>query len=200
MLMLILSRGCSAQAKNILKDINKLVPSQIEHKHDQKNNLSTLVELMDMNDCNSIFYIETTKRVQYYWIAHLNGPSVRFKTFYSFTMQELCFPVNCSKSAGHKLFFDKNFDNNELSIVKNLFTTVFPESEVFDRIFAFYYIDDKIWLRIYVIEDGLKEIGPRIVMEVDKIMEGCFKGNNIYRREEIVENNELIDNAEKIII
>ncbi|KAM0688686.1 hypothetical protein COBT_000040 [Conglomerata obtusa] len=204
MIMLILSRGCSAQSKNILKDLNKLVPSTLEHKHDQKNSFTTLVELMEMNECNSTIYIETTKRVQYAWIAHENGPSVRFKSYNQFTMQELSFPVNCSKLAGHRLFFDTQFGSGELNVVKNLFTAVFGESEVFDRVLAFFYVDGKVWMRVYAIEDGLKEIGPRIVLEIDKILEGCFKGKILYKKgeKEAVELNEdkKIDDNEGVQI
>ncbi|KAM0676875.1 hypothetical protein BDAP_002595 [Binucleata daphniae] len=173
----------------MLKDINKVVPSVLEHKHDQKNKLVGLLELMDMNDCTSIFYIETTKRVHYLWIGHINGPSIRFKTYNQFTMQELSFPVNCSKNAGHKLIFDKNFDN-QLKLVKDVFSAVFVESEVFDRVITFFYVDNKIWMRIYAIkEDGLKEIGPRMVLEVDKVLEGCLQGKKVFQKENEVQEH-----------
>lgn len=188
MLMLILSRGSTAQSKNILKDFNKLLPSILEHKHDQKNKLSGLIDLMDMNDCESVFYIETTKRVQYVWIGHINGPSIRFKTYNQFTMQDLSFPVNCSTNAGHKLIFDKSFDNDNLKIVQDLFRKVFCENEVFDRVITFFYLDNKIWMRVYAIkEEGLNEIGPRMVLEVDKILEECLKGKKIGCESEIKE-------------
>lgn len=181
--MLIHSRGTSATTRNILKDLSKLLISYKENKYDQKDNLQDLRELMDINDCTSVIYFETTKRTEYVWIATEKGPSIKFNVYNLFTMRDLAFPTNCQKNAGHKLMFDTNFDNGDLLIVKQLFKDVFVESEVFDRIVAFFYYDEKIWMRVYGIGEEINEIGPRIVFEMDKVLENCFSGKVVYRRD-----------------
>lgn len=187
--LLILSRGCSARMKNILKDLERILVSVRENKYDQKNKFSDLRELMSMNDCPSIIYFESTKRIQYTWIGHEDGPSIRFITYNLFTMQDLSFPVNCLKECGHKLLFDKSFEEKEeLVIVKNLFKSVFVEKDVYDRLICFYNADNKIWMRVYVLEENeLMEMGPRIVLEIDKILENCFSGKIIFKNNELIQ-------------
>lgn len=183
--MLILSRGSSGKTKNMLKDLHKLIPSVRESKYDQKNTFNDLRELMSMNECTSTIYFESTKRNDYTWIASEEGPSIRFHTYNLFTMQDLSFVTNFYKECGVKIFFDEHFEKNDnLVIVKNLFKKVFVESEVFDRIVGFYYLDKKIWVRFYGIKDGIQEIGPRIVLEVNKIFEKCFNGNVLFNSED----------------
>lgn len=184
--MLICSRGVNAVTNNMLKDLERLLPSVRESKHDQKDALHDITELMDMNECTSAIYFETTKRTAYVWVTAAGGPSVRFLVYNIFTMRDLAFPVNCEKSAGHRLVFDASFaGDSSLTLVKDLFAATFGESEVFDRVLCFFYLDGKIWMRIYVIDavSGLLEMGPRIVLEIDKILEGPFSGNVLFKRE-----------------
>lgn len=181
--MLISSRGVNATTCNMIKELERILISVRESKHDRKDSLHDIVELMDMNDCTNAIYFETTKRIEYIWIMGIHGPSIRFIAYNLFTMKNLRFPINCEKNAGHKLFFDENFNNGNLEIVKNLFMQTFKESEVFDRLICFYYLDNKIWMRLYVIENEvLKEMGPRMVVEVDKILEGSFDGKVLFKR------------------
>jgi ribosome biogenesis protein BRX1 len=183
--MLTLSRGSSSLTRNVLKDMNKLIPAIKEGKYDTKNRLDDLRELMDLNDCVSTLYFETTKRRLSTWISHKDGPSIRFKTYNMFTMRDLSFPVNAFAECGHVLLFSKEFDTDDnLKIVKDLIKKVFIEGDVVDRAMCFHYFDNKIWMRVYGISgDELNEMGPRIVWEVDKIIEGCFSGKLIHKGE-----------------
>lgn len=183
--MLICSRGCSSTTRNIVKDLNRLLITHKENKYDQKNNFFDLKELMDINDCESTIYFESTKRAASVWIANEKGPSIKFSVYNLFTIKDLSIVTNCQKNAGHKLIFDLNFDTDEnLKMVKTLFSKTFIESEVFDRVLAFYYYDNKIWMRVYAIANGVEEIGPRIVMEIDKILGGFFNGELVYKKKE----------------
>ncbi|KAF7684492.1 Ribosome biogenesis protein brx1 [Astathelohania contejeani] len=182
--MLIISRGSSASTKYIMKDLSRLIPSFRESKFDNKNMLSEMSELMDMNECEHVIYFETTKRAHHVWISSANGPTMRFNAFNMFSMGELRFLANSRKDGGHVLLFTKDFEEiDELKVTKKLFQGVFGNPKEADRALCFFYLDEKIWIRNYVIEDGeLKEMGPRMVLELDRIYEGCFNGSLKYKR------------------
>ncbi|EOB12704.1 Brix domain-containing protein 2 [Nosema bombycis CQ1] len=176
--LILSSRGANSNTRYLIKDICKFIKCEEEIKYDIKSDLKGLIELMDLHSTKHIIYFETTKRNEAVWVAGREGPSVKFNVFNIFTMGSLKFPVNCFKETGHVLLFSEDFDMiDELKIVKSLFTNVFDSNEVKERALCFFYVDSKIWIRNYVIsEKELQEIGPRMVLEIDTILKGCYSG------------------------
>ncbi|KAF9763246.1 Ribosome biogenesis protein BRX1 like protein [Nosema granulosis] len=183
--LILSSRGANSNTRYMIKDICKFVKCEEEIKYDIKSDLRGLVDLMELHNTESIMYFETTKRNESLWVSHREGPSIKFNVFNIYTMGSLKFPVNCFKDCGHVLLFSGEFDEiEELKRVKDLFTQVFKAKDTKnDRALCFFYLDDKIWIRNYVItEKELLEIGPRMVLEVDKILKGCFAGEVLYSK------------------
>ncbi|WUR03901.1 ribosome biogenesis protein BRX1 [Vairimorpha necatrix] len=182
--LILSSRGSSAQTRYLVKDICKFIKCEEESKYDIKQNIRSLVDLMDLHTCKSIIYFETTKRNQRVWFGLRNGISIKFNVLNIYTMRNLKFAVNCFKDCGHILMFTEEFDKIDYLIsIKKVFSEIFDSNEVKDRALCFYWVDEKIWIRNYVIEDkDMKEIGPRMVLEVEKILEECFSGPVMYSR------------------
>lgn len=182
--LILSSRGSSSQTRYLIKDICKFLKCEEETKYDIKQNIRSLVDLIDLHKCKSIIYFETTKRNEKLWIGLRDGVSIKFNVFNLFTMKNLKFAINCYKDCGHILMFSTEFDHlDHLITVKKVFTEVFASNEVKDRALCFYWVDEKIWVRNYVIDgNDMKEIGPRMVLEVEKILENCFSGSVLYSR------------------
>lgn len=183
--LILSSRGSTALTRYLIKDITKFIKCEEETKYDIKQNIRSLNDLIDLHKCSSIIYFETTKRNERVWIGLRNGVSIKFNVYNLFTIKSLKFAVNCFKNCGHLLFFSEEFDKIDYLItVKKVFSEVFKtDATMYDRTLCFYWVDNKIWIRNYVIEnDNLNELGPRIVLEVDKILEKCFSGSVLYSR------------------
>jgi len=75
-----------------------------------------------------------------------------------------------------------------------------------DRITAVYWLDGKIWIRVYEVREAEKEkkegqkektelslieIGPRFVLTPVLILEGSFGGAVIYKNEQYVSGNQI---------
>ncbi|EFC44209.1 predicted protein [Naegleria gruberi] len=166
--------------------------------------------------CPNILYFEVDKESAdtelFLWMSKTStGPSMRFKVENISTMNELNLIGNCLKYSRPLLHFDKTFDNIEgedklthLPLIKELLTQTFstplnhPKSKpFFDHMFAFYYLDGRVWFRNYQIvtkqssqgvaltgsqkhEYSLVEIGPRFVLKLTKILNGSFDGRVIF--------------------
>ena len=97
--------------------------------------------------------------------------------------------------------FDEHFDSEpHYALIKEMFTQVFgtpryhPKSQPFvDHVLNFSILDDRIWIRNYqIILEGTNkvkdekfqpetvEIGPRLVLNLQRIQEGPFSGPAIY--------------------
>lgn len=198
--LILSSRGANSNTRYMIKDICKFIKCEEEMKYDIKSDLRGLVDLMDLHTTKSIIYFETTKRNESLWVSHREGPSIKFNVFNIYTMGSLKFPVNCFKDCGHVLLFSSEFDEvDHLKTVKNLFTEVFQSNEIKERALCFFYLDDKIWIRNYVISDKeLLEIGPRMVLEVSTILKGCFSGEVLYSKKVEAARKELEDKIDKI--
>ncbi|KAG2387620.1 hypothetical protein C9374_001214 [Naegleria lovaniensis] len=169
--------------------------------------------------CPNIMYFEVDKESAdtelFLWISKTSiGPSMRFKVENISTMNELNLIGNCLKYSRPLLHFDKSFDGDEsesttshLPLIKEMLTQMFatpnnhPKSKpFFDHIFAFYYLDGRVWFRNYQIvtktssngialtgsqkhEYSLVEIGPRFVLKLTKILNGSFDGRVIYNND-----------------
>ncbi|KKO76274.1 ribosome biogenesis [Vairimorpha ceranae] len=182
--LILSSRGSSSQTRYLIKDICKFIKCEEESKYDIKQNIRALVDLVDLHKCESIIYFETTKRNERVWFGLRHGISIKFNVLNLYTMKNLKFAVNCFKDCGHVLMFSEDFDKIDFLVsIKKVFTEVFKSNEIKDRALCFYWLDDKIWIRNYVIDgNDMKEIGPRLVLEVDKILENCFSGSVLYSK------------------
>ncbi|TBT97110.1 Brix domain-containing protein [Hamiltosporidium magnivora] len=181
--MTLISRGSSASTKHLMLDISKLTVSRRETKFDSKDELKELQELMDMNECDSVLYFHTTKRTLTTWMSYINGPSIKLTTFDYQTMLQLSFCTNFLKQGGHVLLFTQEFDEKEeLKIFKEISQKVFVSKTEIDRVISFFYYNNMIWMRNYVVGDEIQEIGPRIVFQVEKVLKKCFSGEVIYNR------------------
>lgn len=186
--MLIANRGVSDRIKGVKKDISRMMKVVEESQFDLKERLTLLSSYMDVNECDTTIFFEGTKRMERLWIAS-EKRSIRFTILDAVSTYELCSPVNYHKHAGHVLLFSEDFAMNEqLSEVKKMLTAVFAvdDSLPVERALCFYYVDGRICIRNYVC-DGVQEVGPRLDLELDKILDGCFKGEVLYNRR----NNKL---------
>lgn len=143
-------------------------------------------------------------------------------------MEELHFAGNCLKGSRPILSFDAAFDHDPyLQVIRELFLHTFGvpqgarKSKPFiDHVLGFTYLDGKIWVRNYQINEvdetvaegeeapaekkqkksklpgsntdiSLVEIGPRFVLTPIVIQEGSFGGPLIYENKEFVSPNQV---------
>lgn len=145
------------------------------------------------------------------------------------TMDELNFTGNCLKGSRPILSFDSAFEKEPyLKVIKQLFLHMFGvpqgarKSKPFvDHVMGFTFVDGKIWIRNYQINEvekiaaddeageessrtsrtskggnkdtdvSLVEIGPRFVATPVLIQEGSFGGPIIYENREFVSPNQV---------
>jgi rRNA maturation protein Rpf1 len=179
--LILTTRGASETTKGTIKDISNIIETVQETAFDAKKNISTLLPYMDCNDCSTAIYFETSKRCQRLWIAS-EKTTIRFSLGAVESVYDISNTNNYHKHAGHSLYFSSDFDQDEnLKLTKELLTTIFEvkSDKPCERILSFFIMDKVIYMRNYLI-DGLAEVGPRLEMSVDKIIDGCFKGKTIY--------------------
>jgi ribosome biogenesis protein BRX1 len=226
--LVLCSRGVTARYRHLLEDLRTLLP---HHKKESKLDPGSegaaraVNDIAEMRSCNSVLFLECRKRQDaYLWMGKVGqsaGPSVRFHVTNIHTMDELRLTGNCMKGSRPVLSFDESFARlDHLKILKELFVDVFgtprghPKSKPFvDRVMAFYYADNKIWVRNYQILEqqasnalearlakkqsgqdsatSLVEIGPRFVLNPVRIFRGSFGGQTLYRNPDFVSPNEI---------
>jgi ribosome biogenesis protein BRX1 len=221
-------RGATARYRHLLEDLRTLLPHhKKESKLDSgKGGAATAVnDIAQMRGCNTVLFLECRKRQDaYLWLGRVGenlGPSAKFHLTNVHTMDELRLTGNCMKGSRPILTFDESFErHNHLKLLKALFTDVFgtprghPKSKPFvDRVMAFYYADNKIWVRNYqIVEEqatnakeaqhakklsgqeestSLVEIGPRFVLNPIRIFRGSFGGQTLFQNPEFVSPNEI---------
>jgi len=233
------SRGVTARYRHLLEDLRTLVP---HHKKESKLDpgdegmASAVNNIAGIRSCNSVMFLECRKRMDaYMWLGRVGsnsaagggstnqvkGPSAKFHITNIHTMDELKMTGNCMKGSRPILSFDESFDRvPHLKLLKELFVDVFgvprghPKSKPFvDRVMAFYFADDKIWVRHYqIVEDqptnameqhlskkqlgqdaatSLVEIGPRFVLNPIRIFRGSFGGQTLFQNPEFISPNEI---------
>ncbi|KAL6071434.1 Ribosome biogenesis protein brx1 [Balamuthia mandrillaris] len=112
------------------------------------------------------------------------------------TMDELKLTGNCLWGSRPLLSFNKAFDSApHWMLLREMLTQGFgtprghPKAKpFFDHVFTFSLQDNKIWFRNYQIihkpnkteQPALVEIGPRFVLDLYRIFEGCFGGPTLY--------------------
>lgn len=189
--MLITTKGADNTVKFTIRDLEFIINSVKEDNFDMKKGVSILEKYMEINECENCMFFEITKRMGRLWITN-NKLSFRFTIVDFQSIFDLSFPVNYYKNGGHILLFDKSFDEIEhLKELKNVLNDVFKsKTDNIERVTVFYYLDNQICFRNYLLND-LSEIGPRIDLKLERIFEGCFKGQRIYSQpeNEVDENN-----------
>lgn len=195
--MIICSKGASPSVKSLMRDLSFMIPNVNESKYDIKKQINVLGSLMEMNECRNALFFECTKRVERLWVVNKNC-SMRFKINNLESIYDLSTLTNYHKNGGHVLLFTDDFDDKNSIKIKNLFQEAFApyENASIERCLCFYQANGQVYIRNYFIESG-EEIGPRINMELDLILDGCFKGKTLYRKtEENTENTADDENAD----
>lgn len=184
--------------------MEKLLPhSRKDAKYDAKNDLRTLNELADLQNCNNTMYFECRKGEDLYmWLSKTpHGPSVKFHLQNIHTTNELRLAGNCLRGSRPFLVFDKNFDSDHWQLLKQMFIHSFgtpkghrKSKPFYDHLFMFSIVDGRVWFRNYQLlnekkEMEMVEIGPRFVMNPIKIFGGSFGGPVIYDNPDYVSPN-----------
>ncbi|CAI4211625.1 unnamed protein product [Parascedosporium putredinis] len=209
--LILSSRGVTYRHRHLLNDLASMLPhGRKDSKFDSKSKLYQLNELAELYNCNNVLFFEARKAQDLYmWMAKVpNGPTVKFHVQNLHTMEELHFAGNCLKGSRPILSFDAAFDHD-------------PYLQPFiDHVLGFTYLDGKIWVRNYQINEvdetvaegdevpaekkqkksklpgsntdiNLVEIGPRFVLTPIVIQEGSFGGPLIYENKEFVSPNQV---------
>ncbi|KAK5578641.1 hypothetical protein RB653_008313 [Dictyostelium firmibasis] len=201
------TRGIGSKYRHLMSDLISLIPhSKKEDKIDDRKTLSLINETCEMKSCNYAVLFDVRKGTDcFLWMAKTPlGPTVKFHITNVHTLEELQMTGNCLKGSRPFLQFDKSFDSEvHLQLIKELITQIYstPKGHVkskpfFDHIFSFFYQDGRIWFRNYQITDQefkkeslLTEIGPRMIMHIDKIFSDGFGGNVLYSNPNYVSPN-----------
>jgi len=208
------SRGLDYRTRHFMQDLINILPhSKTDVKLEKKNDRGLIKEIAEMKNCSKVFYFEGRKKKDLFLtVADVDeGPTVRFNVEGLNTLGELKFSGNCLKSSRPLLVFDAHFDSApHWSLIKELFTQCFgtpryhPKSQPFvDHVLNFSLQDGRIWIRNYqIILEGenkvkedkfnpeLVEIGPRIVLNLQRIQEGPFSGPAIFLNPEYIGPNQ----------
>jgi len=201
------TRGIGSKYRHLMTDLLNLIPhSKKEDKIDDKKTLSLVNEICELKSCNYAVLFDVRKGTDLYlWMAKTPlGPTVKFHVTNVHTLDELQMTGNCLKGSRPFLHFDKSFDTQpHLQLIKELFTQIYstPKGHVkskpfFDHVFSFFYQDNRIWFRNYQISDQefkkeslLTEIGPRMILNVEKIFSEGFAGQVLYSNPNFVAPN-----------
>lgn len=198
--LLVSSRGVSYLARHIVQNLKTLMPhTRMDSKFNRKHGLIELGEIADIRNCNKVIYIEMHKKQDaFMWMSAVpSGPSVKFSLESMHTMQELKLTGNCLKGSRPILSFNEEFEGAaHLKLIKEILTQVMgtpknhPKSQPFvDHVLNFSIVDNKIWVRNFQISDdtsSLAEVGPRFVLNIVKILDGCFNGQTLYENPKYV--------------
>ncbi|KAK1772905.1 ribosome biogenesis protein BRX1 [Phialemonium atrogriseum] len=230
--LILSSRGITYKHRHLMQDLAAMLPhSRRDVKFDSKSKLFLLNELAELHNCNNVFFFEARKGKDLYaWLSKVpNGPTVKMHIQNAHTMDELNFTGNCLKGSRPILSFDSAFEKEPyLKVIKQLFLHMFGvpqgarKSKPFvDHVMGFTFVDGKIWIRNYQINEvekiaaddeageessrttrtskggnkdtdvNLVEIGPRFVATPVLIQEGSFGGPIIYENREFVSPNQV---------
>jgi len=208
------SRGLDYRTRHFMQDLRNIMPhTKADVKLEKKNDRAMIKEIAEMKNCSKVLYFEGRKKKDLYiTVADVDeGPTIRFNVEGLNTMGELKFSGNCLKGSRPLLVFDEHFDSEpHYALIKEMFTQVFgtpryhPKSQPFvDHVLNFSILDDRIWIRNYqIILEGTNkvkdekfqpetvEIGPRLVLNLQRIQEGPFSGPAIYLNPDYVSPNE----------
>lgn len=171
----LVSKNTASAIKKICDDIVKIVDCTKESKFD--SNIHELKELMEMNECMGTLYFESTRRGNYLWAIHAEGPAVKLCVVDITHMR--FFAGNGFRECGAVLLFTQDFDTGHLLSFKTVMEKVCASEKPKDRALCFYFHDDLVWMRWYNLET-MGEIGPRLTLKVEKVLDGCLCGKVSY--------------------
>lgn len=181
--MILSTKGASPSVRSCMRDISNMSPTVAETNFDIKKKVSVLGSYMSMNECGGIIFFECTKRAERLWLA-TPSVSVRFAIHDLWSVYDLCTTTNYHRNGGHVLLFSKDFDEDEhLKIARSVIEAVLPSHKdaSVERAVAFFYVDGVVYVRNYIIEN-MAEIGPRLALQLDKILDGCIQGPTLFSR------------------
>jgi ribosome biogenesis protein BRX1 len=181
------SKHTTAGTKFLSEHIRGLLDGVKDTNFDSRSALHELRDMMDINDCDSVLYFETTKRATNLWVSSIKGPTIKLRLTDFLDMRG--FDSNVFIENGSVLDFSDDFETGNLKIVKDLMCKIFMNDRPKDRIVSFFYVDGIIEMRVYKI-DGLVEVGPRISATVVKILESCFSGKMLWPKNVTTEEKE----------
>ncbi|PKS12257.1 hypothetical protein jhhlp_001557 [Lomentospora prolificans] len=176
--LILSSRGVTYRHRHLLNDLASMLPhGRKDSKFDSKSKLYQLNELAELYNCNNVLFFEARKAQDLYmWMAKVpNGPTVKFHVQNLHTMEELHFTGNCLKGSRPILSFDAAFDQDPyLQVIRELFLHTFGvpqgarKSKPFiDHVLGFTYLDGKIWVRNYQINEVDETVAPNEGEEAD---------------------------------
>ncbi|SPO05630.1 probable BRX1 Nucleolar protein involved in the assembly of the large ribosomal subunit [Cephalotrichum gorgonifer] len=179
--LILSSRGITYRHRHLINDLASMLPhGRKDSKFDSKSKLYQLNELAELYNCNNVLYFEARKGQDLYMFMSKvpNGPTVKFHVQNLHTMEELHFTGNCLKGSRPILSFDASFDKDPyLQVIRELFLHSFGvpqgarKSKPFvDHILGFTYLDGKIWVRNYQVNevDAVEGEGEEAEAEADK--------------------------------
>jgi ribosome biogenesis protein BRX1 len=174
--LMLTSRGVSHRHRHLLSDLHALLPHTIlETKLDTSKKTTALNPALNslaaLHSTPTIFFLEARKRGQdlYLWLARSpNGPTVKCHVGNLHTSAELGFKGNVLKGGRGVVVFDKSFDEGFAGkegmwrgVVRELLRGMFcvPKrakgvKPFVDRVIGVFYVDEKIWVRVYEIREA----------------------------------------------
>jgi ribosome biogenesis protein BRX1 len=191
--LMLTSRGVSHRHRHLLSDLHSLLPHTIlETKLDTSKKTTALNPALNslaaLHSTPTIFFLEARKRGQdlYLWLARSpNGPTAKCHVSNLHTSAELGFKGNVLKGGRGIVMFDKSFDVEFAAggggkegmwrgVVRELLRGVFSVPKrgkgvkpFVDRVIGVFYVDEKIWVRVYEIREA--EGGKRKVANAEDI-------------------------------
>lgn len=186
----------------IIKDLIDLAPhSKLIKIKNQKNFFKEYIHFKKNREKKTIIYIETKKKKAGMWLMNFsNGPLVQISFVDIASCKKFNFFGNCNKWSIPLLSFDKSFlYQPHLSLVKKIFIQFFSSKRydtraeiLLDHVISFCFYNSKIWIRVYQINykkkkikdnvhfEQLIEIGPRLVLQLQRIWADLKRKNLIY--------------------
>uniref|UniRef100_A0A2K6F999 Ribosome biogenesis protein BRX1 homolog n=1 Tax=Propithecus coquereli TaxID=379532 RepID=A0A2K6F999_PROCO len=159
------SRGINFRTRHLMKDLRMLMPhSKTDTKIDRKDRLFVINEVCEMKNCNK----SKKKEDLYMWLSNSpHGPSAKFLVQNIHTLAELRMTGNYLKELLIWIFSIPQYHLKSQPFV--------------DHMFTFIILDNRIWFwNFQIIEDAaLREIGPRFVLNLIKIIQGSFGGRTL---------------------
>ena len=173
-------------------------------------------EIAQQKRCHQAVVFETRKKTDMFmWVGRVPaGPSVKFAVLNAHTMSELRMTGNALRGSRPVSVFSAAFDESPaLRLIKEMLLQTFsvphgaPGSKPFiDHVMSWLIVDGKIWFRQYQVVDAqrkarrgdgsrhdepveLVEMGPQMVLDPVRILEGAFSGNILWDNPDYVSQN-----------
>ena len=156
---------------NLAKDLGKMVNAVVEPDFDTKKQSLLVKKIMAYEDCENCIFFECTKRNNRIWLANTTK-SYKFLIEFAESIFDMSTVHNFHKKSGYALFFNEEFDLHMKEVFERIF---YDDSAKKERALVLYQSENKIYISHFRL-DNQKEIGPRIILKLEKEFEGCFEG------------------------